>query len=434
MAGKAKQVYWAVRSALTRTPRDELVAEWEQKTAGRELPPDHFETAVYFADSVVNLYQLRQWYDPLKAWNEHSPCVLLCRSINAALALLPESPIPVVYVPRVDDVEQFVSEQRLRMALYVNQNTRNFQMMRTNTMLHVFISHGESDKSYMISGQMKAYDFAFIAGQAAANRLSKALLNYDVDKRAKRIGRPQLDFQAHEVPDLPDDDRIVVFYAPTWEGDRGSMTYGSVQSHGIAMVQALVNSGRHRIIVRPHPRTGVASDEQGAAVERIAGIVARANAADPGAQHVFDQTPTFDWQLEVSDIAITDVSAAVNDWLATGKPLVVTAPAGQATLPDEGYLATLDMLPADRAGDIVAVLDDVIADDAGARERMRWVEYYFGDTTPGVATQKWLEACRDVVDTCKRQLAALGPQPPHDVTGARQETTYDVLQESESDS
>ena len=107
------------------------------------------------------------------------------------------------------------------MILYVNQNTRNFQMMRYGERWHVFINHGESDKMYMTSNQYKTYDYAFIAGDAARARLTKALWNYDVDSRTIAIGRPQTDHLGGEPAYTPDD-RTVVFYAPTWEGDRPS--------------------------------------------------------------------------------------------------------------------------------------------------------------------------------------------------------------------
>ena len=152
MAGKAKQIYWAVRRVLTQPP-GAMVEQWESQTGDRVLPEDHFETLVYYADGPVNLYQLRQWYEPLKVLDAEAPAVIVCRSVTAALELLKESPLPVVYASRVEDLENLVDRQRFSMALYVNQNTRNFQMMRSNTMLHVFISHGESDKSYMVSGQ-----------------------------------------------------------------------------------------------------------------------------------------------------------------------------------------------------------------------------------------------------------------------------------------
>ncbi len=426
MPSKAKNIYWAVRRVWNSRNSGQMLAAWENQTGDRALPDDHFETMVYYADGIVNMYQLRQWYDALKALDEQSPVVLVCRSVSSALALLEESPVPVVYGGRIEDIENLVNRQRFKTVLYVNQNTRNFQMMRFASMLHVFISHGESDKSYMTSGQMKCYDYAFIAGDAAANRLSQALMGYDVESRTKRIGRPQLDTVATGGPALVDDDRTVVFYAPTWEGDRPSMSYGSLASHGVTMTRALLASGRHRVIVRSHPRTGVVSADHKAASDEIAMLISQANLTDPSAGHIFDQTPTFDWQLQKADVCITDVSAAALDWLATGKPLLVTKPASRnALLPDTGYLATLNLLPAKRAGEIVAVLDEVIADPGLAEQREHWVTYYFGDTTPGAPTAAFLQACRELREERDRLMAELpgekladnGPSDAHrDIT------------------
>ena len=102
--------------------------------------------------------------------------------------------------------------------LYVNQNTRNFQMFRYGRRWHVFINHGESDKMYMTTNQYKAYDYAFIAGDAARERLGRVLWDYDLDTRddpdRAPAGRPLL---AASLPYTPDD-RTVVLYAPDLGG------------------------------------------------------------------------------------------------------------------------------------------------------------------------------------------------------------------------
>jgi len=397
MPSKARQIYWAVRRVLTQPP-GAMVERWESMTGDRVLPEDHFQTAVYYADGPVNLYQLRQWYEPLKALDAEAPVVLVCRSVTAALDLLEESPFPVVYAARVEDLENLVERQRFSLALYVNQNTRNFQMMRFNTMLHVFISHGESDKSYMVSGQTKCYDYSFIAGEAAAQRLASHLINYDVDAKTIRIGRPQLDTPpAATAPALPDDGRTVVLYAPTTEGDRPSMRYSSLASHGVPMMRALLASPRHRVIFRPHARTGLFSEEHATARDEVNAMIAAANAADPSARHIADVSPTFDWQLQAADVCIADISAVVIDWLTTGKPIVVTKPTNPAApVPTEGYIAETDLVTKKQAGDIVALLDRAASDPALAEQRQRWSFHYFGDTTPGAATRAWLDACRRV--------------------------------------
>ena len=88
MAGKAKQIYWAVRRVLTQPP-GAMVEQWESQTGDRVLPEDHFETLVYYADGPVNLYQLRQWYEPLKALTRSEPCSRRWQTTATATTLGP---------------------------------------------------------------------------------------------------------------------------------------------------------------------------------------------------------------------------------------------------------------------------------------------------------------------------------------------------------
>ena len=381
----AKDIMWSRRA------QRELL----RKLADRPpLEPHRFRVGVYFADGRVNLYQLRQWYKPLMELSERHPVLILSRASGSALALLDESPLPVAYVRRVADLEQVIHDQDLHVVFYVNQNAKNFQMMRYGRRWHVFINHGESDKMYMTTNQFKAYDYAFIAGEAARARLEKVLWDYDFDKRAIEIGRPQADhyLDGSPLPYTPDE-REVVLYAPTWEGDRDAAAYGSIASHGVALVRGLLATGRHRVIYRPHPRSGVVDHDYGAANRAIIAAIEAANAADPSAQHVYDDGPSLGWQLAAADVAIVDISAMVYDRLAAGKPLLITRPANpEAQIDTGGYLQACEWLDATDAAAMVARVDEV-AHDADALARLGvWVERYFGDTTPGVTTARFHEA------------------------------------------
>jgi hypothetical protein len=332
---------------------------------------------------------MRQWYRPLAELAKLWPVVVLSRNATGAEKLLDEPAPPVAFVPTVRDLERFVSEQDIRVVLYVNQNTRNFQMFRYGRRWHVFINHGESDKMYMTTNQYKAYDYALVAGQAARDRLSRTLWDYDIEQRTIEIGRPQADHYSGALPYTPDD-RTVVLYAPTWEGDRPSAHYGSIATHGETLVKALLATGRHRVIYRPHPRSGVVDEAYGAAHRRILAEIEAANAADPGAHHFYDDGPELGWQLSAADVAVVDISAMVYDRLAAGKPLMITRPADErATVDTKGYLSDCEWLTADGAADIVAEVERVRADEAAIARLRMWVQHYFGDTTPGVATTRF---------------------------------------------
>ncbi|MGW9630442.1 hypothetical protein ACWGST_07030 [Agromyces sp. NPDC055520] len=378
----AKDIMWSRRAQRALGAK---LAEHEP------LPQHRFRVGVYFADGKVNLYQLRQWYAPLAELAERHPVLILSRASGAALTLLDESPVPVAYVRRVADLERVIAEQDLHVIFYVNQNAKNFQMMRYGRRWHVFINHGESDKMYMTTNQFKAYDYSFIAGDAARARLEKVLWDYDFDKRAIAIGRPQADhyLDGAALPYTPDE-REVVLYAPTWEGDRDAAAYGSIATHGVTLVQGLLATGRHRVIYRPHPRSGVVDHEYGAANRAIIAAIEAANAADQTAQHIYDNGPKLGWQLAAADVAVVDISAMVYDRLAAGKPLLVTRPVNaEAQIDTSGYLQACEWLDAADAAALVARIDEVSHDDSALERLHFWVERYFGDTTPGVTTARF---------------------------------------------
>jgi len=369
----------------------------------RELREDkHFKIAVYFADGPVNMYQMRQWFQPLANLAKTWPVLVLSRSGGGTLKLMDESPVPVAYVRTVPQLERIIAEQDIRIVFYVNQNPRNFQMMRYGRCWHVFINHGESDKMYMITNQFKAYDYSFVAGDAALARLDRVLWDYDFDKRAIKIGRPQADYFTGELPYNPDE-RQVVLYAPTWEGDRAAAAYGSIATHGVALVTALLATGTHRVIYRPHPRSGVVDHHYGVANKTIIAAIAAANAREPRAQHIYDSGPDLGWQLAAADVAIVDISAMVYDRLATGKPLIITRPVNPTAVIDtSGYLSDCEWLSAEDAGSVGAAVDELTHDDAAVKRLQGWVQRYFGDTTPGVATERLHAAVQHLMDEWER--------------------------------
>jgi hypothetical protein len=419
----AKDIMWSRRAQRA------LMARLSQQPP---LEPHRFRIGVYFADGRVNLYQLRQWYAPLVELAKRHPVLILSRASGSALELLDESPLPVAYVRRVADLERVIHEQDLHVVFYVNQNAKNFQMMRYGRRWHVFINHGESDKMYMTTNQFKAYDYALIAGDAARARLERVLWDYDFDKRAIPIGRPQADHyldDAH-LPYTPDD-REVVLYAPTWEGDRGAAAYGSIASHGVELVRGLLATGRHRVIYRPHPRSGVVDPAYRDANREIIAALEAANAADAAAQHVYDDSPSLGWQLAAPDVAIVDISAMVYDRLAAGKPLLVTRPANpDAEIDTGGYLQACEWLEVADAASMVARVDDVAHDEAALARLGVWVERYFGDPTPGVATERFHAAVDHLMAEWER-FAALHAGDREfddsDVRGARADDDGDSI-------
>jgi len=346
--------------------------------------------AVSFCTGPENLFQLEQWRLPLERLARTRPTFVVVDQPDTGAALLDRSTLPVAFAQGSGALERLVDERDVRVVLYVNQVERNFRMLRFSGPVHVQLGHGESDKAYSVSNQHKAYDLTFVGGPAGRDRLGAALRGFDADLRTVQVGRPQLD---HDYPGAPDWSRgsgLRVLYAPTWEGDRPSVAYGSLVSHGVALVEALVADPDVRVVYRPHPRTGLAAPRHAEADRAVRAVLARG-----GDRHLVDTGP-YGWQWAFADACVTDVSSVAYDWVATGKPLVVCEPASpEAYRPTSRLLDELPLLPASTSGTVLEVLrtrglgrgvgpgsapDPLLAELSA---------YYFGETADGASTRRF---------------------------------------------
>ncbi len=278
-------------------------------------------------------------------------------------------------------------------------------------MLHAYLGHGESDKASSASNQVKAYDFVLVPGEIGRDRLRRNLMCYDADAHVRLVGRPQLDGSTAPVVRLaasnaPKDERPTVLYAPTWEGAQPSMAYSSVRSHGEALLRSLLESRRFHVLYRPHPRIGANRAEFASADAALRSLVRGAAAEDPGGWHHVDTSPEWEARAETADVLVCDVSAVAADWLATGRPLVVTVPsATSAVVESDGVLDVATGLTASEAGRASeVVLAELAAEPSPARAD--WLERAMGDTTPGAATTRFVGVCEDLVALRGRELAS----------------------------
>lgn len=381
----------------------------EERLSPRFVPHrgDRFVAAAYFAADHSSLYQLEQWlwsFERLaerlrEQTGEAEPFGILCRSARNATAIAAQTSLPVRFSRLVSGMDAFMSQPALRAVFYVNQSTLNFQGLRYPRPAHVHLSHGESEKSSMISNQLKAYDAVFTAGRAARERIARSLIGLPAE-RMFDVGRPQLD-RPVRVPaawsDLAGEGESavqraapIVFYAPTWEGDSPAMAYGSLPASGETIVRGLLAEGA-RVIYRPHPRTGVLKPAFAQAHRAIAELLADA----PGS--LVDEGSAVGWQFEVADACVGEMSSLAFDWLTTGKPLVLIAPADSRAEVLPGGLFTRVPSVAAGAPDAAEAVVRTLLREPRAEGLVEAAEYYLGDTRPGEQQRRFEDAAVAVI-------------------------------------
>lgn len=350
-----------------------------------------FPIGIFFGSGSSLAYQVNQWLDPFTTVMDRHAVVVITRKPTAAETFLKAGWPHVVLLRRLADVDSFMQAHDFKTLFYVNNSGSNLGMLAFPDAFHVSLGHGESDKAASSTNQFRAYTYVFVPGAAGTRRFAGQLLDFDWQHRIKEVGRPQIDTEHPKYP-LLESDRISVLYAPTWEGDKPTGRYSSLASHGVAMISSLLSSGRYRVVFRPHPLSGTLIPEVKEAADEIADLLRAANKKDPSAHHVLDDSPSFGWQTRQLDACISDISSVAFDWMATGKPLIVTAPASRLTTPSPtGISIALPLLTQDQSAEVADILDKIFAEGMPTSYRDA-MEYYFGDTEPGVSRLRFVDA------------------------------------------
>jgi hypothetical protein len=315
--------------------------------------------SVYFADAPSGLYQLRRWYAVLEALHAVHPTTIITSDPATYAAVRGETSVPVTFATGPTELARVLERQRVRVVLYPNHNALNFRVLRFAKPVHVFIGHGESAKDSSVSRQLKAYDYTFVADAASIEQL-RTIRGFDADASAVVIGSPWLGFLGAPPANWTTDSRRVVLYAPTWEGDRPTMHYSSIESEGEAIVDAVLGSAELRLIYRPHPWLGRVRRQSAAADARIRKTIAAA-----GRDDVTD-TGDYGWALAQADLCVTDVSSVAFDARALRKPVLVTIPSSTSVLPlPESAFAGMGRLRSQDSTAIRTLIDETLAGVAG---------------------------------------------------------------------
>lgn len=360
------------------------------------------DIVVFFPDTSGGLYQLRSWYGPLRELHKAQGVTIVCMDSRTANAIRREIDLPVLTISQESFLDELISRSNIKLFYYVNYTQMNFLALRIRSVIHISLLHGDSDKSVSVSNQVKAFDFSFVAGQAAVDRLKKYTALFDAEERCVLVGRPQIDTDPPAGEgQRREGETPVVLYAPTWEGGHDTVSYGSVASHGLTIVRALMDEGL-RVIYRPHPLTGQRLADHGEADNEIRRLLAgnkrhRVSIGGPLAN-----------DFEAADLLLADVSSVANDWLITKKPMIVTSSAVAETR--EAATKLLDLVPrlsqAD-AGSAGTLAREHAEKDPQRSDRLALLEYYYGDTTPGASLERFLAASREMSELRDREWARI---------------------------
>ncbi|KQU69384.1 CDP-glycerol glycerophosphotransferase family protein [Phycicoccus sp. Root101] len=292
--------------------------------------------------------------------------------------------LPVVMVSRPGDIERVVPPS-VRIALYPSNVATNNHLLRLPGIVDVFVGHGDSDKGGSATVLTRIFDEAWVSGPAARDRYRIADVGVR-DEQVREIGRPQL-AEIHRVAaplaeDHHGDDGqsewdYTVLYAPTREGFFAEWEYSSILSQGRVLLETLLAVPGVRVLFKPHPGTGTDDPAFGDEVDSLKDLVAAAGhphevvTGSEGLYSAFNR----------ADLLVSDISSVITDFLASGKPYVVThfgtTSAEQFRL-EFPSAAGAYVLMGD-GSDIAGFVQDARESDSLSEDRTRTRAYLLGD-------------------------------------------------------
>ncbi|MFC7621572.1 CDP-glycerol glycerophosphotransferase family protein [Microlunatus sp. GCM10028923] len=367
---------WNLPGAPAETSADPRVGRADRARLGRALRTLRPTFAMPYAGHGGARYQCQMWEPYLAASGE--PYLLLTSDAGAAdlIRQVTRAPLLLVPDPTPDDLE-LVLPKTVRAAFYVQNSKRNRTFLKLDRMTHVWLNHGDSDKPANFNQRHAEYDRIVTCGEAGIERYAAHGIEIPRDQ-FDVLGRPQAGDIA-EGP-RPGATPTTVLYAPTWRGIDARYDYTSLPL-ATRLIEALLDR-ELTVIFRGHPFGGRQAGDRTAIAE--AHMMLAEDRAQSGRKHLWGAAAELDRSLaeciNAADALISDVSAVVTDFLASGRPYAMTAmsepdaDAFRAAFPISraGYVIDRDLADLDR------VLDDLFGPDPLAELRAERRTYYLG--------------------------------------------------------
>lgn len=338
------------------------------------------QVMLYHSGDPDSAYQVNMW---LSTADQLPVPVVVALRERICFDALGATTSPVICIPAAVDFMTFTLPD-IRVAMYTANVGKTIHMLREPGVQHVFIGHGDSDKSASSNPFSKVYSEIWVAGPAGRDRYARARIGVRDDEIVE-VGRPQLGAitvaAGHRAGG-----RLTVLYAPTWEGWVNDPAQSSVLRTGLPLVEHLLALPGVRVVYKPHPLTGTVSGAHGRADAQIRAALTRAAALDTAAGHVVATGPEphlYDY-FNDADVLVGDISSVLSDFIASQKPYIVANLTGMpekkfsATYPSTSAAYLLDPA-ANRIGEI---LELVRGPDPMAQARRELKRYVLGPEDP----------------------------------------------------
>jgi len=290
--------------------------------------------------------------------------------------------LPIVFAKGDKEVYKSLSKLKSLKACFYPSNTgNNLHLLQFNNLKHVFIGHGDSDKTASAHKYFRVYDQNWVAGQAHIDRFNNAGFNHSLLEHIK-VGRPnlketlentQVDWEKRYLG------KIHLLYLSTWEGVFKEQDYTSVYiiKEFFEKISEIFNKDNN-IQVKLHPWLG----GRDKTLENFSDSLKKLFEENLMKAEIYPKDKPVEDLIKGSNIFICDISAVVSESLAGNGPIFVYIPKdkpiklSQSNMSFEDYtyiFSTIDELM-EKFTQVVVEGDDYL--DNKRKEAMEYILGY----------------------------------------------------------
>ena len=232
--------------------------------------------------------------------------------------------LPIVFAKGNKEVNNCLSKLKsLKVCFYPSNTGNNLHLLQFNNLTHVFIGHGDSDKTASAHKYFRVYDQNWVAGQAHIDRFNNAGFNHRGLQHIK-IGRPNLK-ETLEKTQVDWKERysgkIHLLYLSTWEGFLKEQNYTSVYMIK-EFFENMIELSDYDIKIKLHPLLG----QRDKTLENFSDSLKVFFKEKSINADIYPKDKPVEDLIKESNVFICDISAVVSESLAGNGPIFVYIP------------------------------------------------------------------------------------------------------------
>jgi len=277
---------------------------------------------LYTGENITGFNHLNLWIPHFIEAN--IDFLVFVRNLKLFHFLKKEYPhITVLFAKSQTELDVYLQQLPFLKACFYPSNTgKNLHLLHFNHLKHIFIGHGDSDKTASVHKYFRVYDENWTAGEAHIDRFRNAGFNF-LGLENIRVGRPNL----KEILELSEvawqerfEGKINLLYLSTWEGVVFEHDYTSVSMINTAFNN--IYTTFDEINIKLHPWIG----------RRESNLLNTSKVLEKSLKEknikfsIASKDTNINILIKKSNIFICDISAVVTDCLAANAPIFVYIP------------------------------------------------------------------------------------------------------------